>query len=55
MFVRLMARNKAGFVGFVLVIVIAVGSFIAPLVIPFSTTGSVDIIMISLVGASVGY
>src|SRR5205085_9376493 len=36
----LMARNRAGFVGFVVVVVIVVGSFIAPLVVPFDTSGS---------------
>lgn len=46
-FVRLMARNKAGFVGFVLVIIIAVGSFIAPAVVPFNTTGSADMIYVT--------
>jgi peptide/nickel transport system permease protein len=37
---RLMARNRAGFVGFVVVVVIVVGSFIAPLVVPFDASGS---------------
>ena len=37
---RLMARNRAGFVGFVVVVVIVVGSFLAPLVVPFDASGS---------------
>ncbi len=46
-FLRLMARNKAGFIGFVIVLVIAIGSFITPSVIPFDTTGSVDMIYVT--------
>jgi peptide/nickel transport system permease protein len=46
-FLRLMARNKAGFVGFVLVLIIAVGSFITPAVVPFNPTGSADLIYVT--------
>lgn len=46
-FVRLMARNKSGFIGFVLVIIISVGSFVAPAVVPFNTIGSADLIYVT--------
>jgi peptide/nickel transport system permease protein len=41
---RLMARNRAGFVGFLVVLVIVVGSFIAPLIVPFDASGSAEAI-----------
>src|SRR5437868_1878075 len=41
---RLMARNRAGFAGFLVVVIIVVGSFIAPLVVPFDASGSAEAI-----------
>jgi peptide/nickel transport system permease protein len=47
-FLRLMARNKAGFMGFLVVLVIVVGSFITPLVIPFNpSSGSTNMIYVA--------
>lgn len=44
---RLMARNKAGFIGFLIVVFISVGSFIAPLVVPFDAQGSASLIYVT--------
>jgi peptide/nickel transport system permease protein len=41
---RLMARSKSGFVGFIVVVVIVVWSLIAPLIIPAATGGTADTI-----------
>ena len=44
---RLMARNKVGFVGFVIAMIITVGSFITPIAIPFSPIGSTEMIYVT--------
>jgi peptide/nickel transport system permease protein len=44
---RLMSRNKAGFVGFILVVIIVVGSLIAPYVVPFDPVGSASDIYVT--------
>ncbi len=44
---QLMARNKVGFAGFLIVVVMVVGSFIAPLVVPFDTSGSAAMIYVA--------
>jgi peptide/nickel transport system permease protein len=44
---RLMARNKSGFVGFLIVVFMVFGSFIAPIVVPFDPTGSAAMIYVT--------
>ncbi len=41
---RVMARNRTGFVGFLIVILIVVVSIVAPIAIPFNGSGSADMI-----------
>src|SRR5579863_681217 len=44
---RLMARNKTGFVGFLIAMTITIGSFITPIAIPFSPIGSTEMIYVT--------
>jgi peptide/nickel transport system permease protein len=46
-FLGLMARNKTGFVGFLVVVFIVVGSYLAPLIVPFNPSGSADLIYVA--------